>query len=187
MNEDESNPMLSNVPSPNSDSVSLSTLNDKVNYSPSKLATNKHLYNSYTLECFDMYNSDSERLSRSSSPNSDLNMLPIRQSIIDIKTSFLQMEEPLLHWDKNTKHLVSYVNTLKVEEVLDWNCDRVVEFVGTIPGCSEYASKFKEQSIDGESLLLLTQNDLIKILGIKLGPAIKLYNSILILRQNISS
>jgi len=187
MNENESNFMLSNVPSPNSDSISLSTFNDKVNYSPAKLVKNGKLCNSYTLECFDMYNSDSERLSRSSSPNSDLNMLPIRQSIIDIKTSFLQMEEPLLHWDKNTRHLVSYVNTLKIEEVLEWNCDRVVEFVQSIPGCSEFASKFKEQSIDGESLLLLTQSDLSHILGIKLGPSIKLYNSILILRQNLSS
>lgn len=30
---------------------------------------------------------------------------------------------------------------------------------------------------------MLSQNDLVQILGFKLGPAIKLYNSIVLLRQ----
>lgn len=32
--------------------------------------------------------------------------------------------------------------------------------------------------------MLLNQNDMVKILGIKLGPAIKIYNSILVIRDN---
>lgn len=186
MNEDEQ--MLSNLPSPNSDSISLSTI-DKMNYT-NRLSNNKitkNMYNSYTLECFDNYYSDSEQLSRSSSPNSDLNILPIRQSIIDIKTSFLQLEEPLPHFDKNTKHLLSYVNQFKAEEVLEWNCDRVSNFISTLPGCFEYAQQFKDENVDGEAFLLLTQTDLIKIMNVKLGPSVKIYNTICQIRKNLTN
>jgi hypothetical protein len=39
------------------------------------------------------------------------------------------------------------------------------------------------QQIDGEALLMMTQNDLVQFMDMKLGPAIKLYNSIVLLRQ----
>lgn len=39
------------------------------------------------------------------------------------------------------------------------------------------------QQIDGEAFLLLTQADIVKILSIKLGPALKIYNSILMLKN----
>lgn len=34
------------------------------------------------------------------------------------------------------------------------------------------------QQIDGEAFLLLTQNDIVNILKIKLGPALKIFNTI---------
>lgn len=40
------------------------------------------------------------------------------------------------------------------------------------------------QQIDGEAFLLLTQTDIVRVLKIKLGPAIKIYNSILMIRNN---
>lgn len=39
------------------------------------------------------------------------------------------------------------------------------------------------QQIDGEAFLLLTQSDIVKILSIKLGPALKIYNSIIMLKS----
>lgn len=42
---------------------------------------------------------------------------------------------------------------------------------------------FLLQQIDGEAFLLLTQADIVKILSIKLGPALKIYNSILMLKN----
>lgn len=39
------------------------------------------------------------------------------------------------------------------------------------------------QQIDGEAFLLLTQADIVKILSIKLGPALKIYNSILMFKN----
>lgn len=44
-------------------------------------------------------------------------------------------------------------------------------------------SKF--QQIDGEAFLLLTQADIVKVMNIKLGPAIKIYNSILMIKNNV--
>jgi len=41
------------------------------------------------------------------------------------------------------------------------------------------------QQIDGEAFLLLTQTDIVRVLKIKLGPAIKIYNSILMIRNNV--
>lgn len=41
------------------------------------------------------------------------------------------------------------------------------------------------QQIDGEAFLLLNQTDIVRILKIKLGPAIKIYNSILMIRNNM--
>lgn len=38
------------------------------------------------------------------------------------------------------------------------------------------------QQIDGEAFLLLTQTDLVKILSMKLGPALKIFNSILMFK-----
>lgn len=41
------------------------------------------------------------------------------------------------------------------------------------------------QQIDGEAFLLLTQADIVRVLKIKLGPAIKIYNSILMINNNM--
>ena len=44
----------------------------------------------------------------------------------------------------------------------------------TIPFC---------QQIDGRAFLLLTQRDIVKIMSVKLGPALKIYNSILMFKH----
>ncbi|KAI2650065.1 Lethal(3)malignant brain tumor-like protein 1 [Labeo rohita] len=40
-----------------------------------------------------------------------------------------------------------------------------------------------EEMIDGEAFLLLTQNDIVKIMNIKLGPALKIHNAILMFKS----
>lgn len=42
------------------------------------------------------------------------------------------------------------------------------------------------QNIDGEAFLMLTQEDLVTLLELRLGHAIKMYNSIVLLRQRAS-
>lgn len=42
------------------------------------------------------------------------------------------------------------------------------------PGCSDVAEAFRLQEIDGQALLLLTEDHLMTSMNIKLGPALKI-------------
>ncbi|XP_029187358.2 lethal(3)malignant brain tumor-like protein 3 isoform X1 [Acropora millepora] len=63
------------------------------------------------------------------------------------------------------------------QRILRWNIDDVANHVRTI-GCADQAKIFSEQQIDGEAFLLLDQSDIVNILKIKLGPALKIFNTI---------
>lgn len=60
---------------------------------------------------------------------------------------------------------------------------QVANFIQSLPTGSDYSEIFRKHMIDGEALLLISQNDIVDVLNIKLGPAIKLYNSIVLLRK----
>ncbi|KAG5848020.1 sterile alpha motif domain-containing protein 13-like [Anguilla anguilla] len=55
-----------------------------------------------------------------------------------------------------------------------WAVADVVEYFRAA-GFQEQASAFQDQEIDGKSLLLMTRNDVLTGLSIKLGPALKIY------------
>jgi len=55
-----------------------------------------------------------------------------------------------------------------------WTIADVVNFVKTIDLCHEYAEVFREHSIDGCTLPLLTEEHLMSTMNMKLGPALKL-------------
>ncbi|KAG9343194.1 hypothetical protein JZ751_014173 [Albula glossodonta] len=55
-----------------------------------------------------------------------------------------------------------------------WGVADVVEYFRAA-GFEEQAPAFREQEIDGRSLLLMTRNDVLTGLSIKLGPALKIY------------
>lgn len=57
---------------------------------------------------------------------------------------------------------------------MKWNVTEVVDFVRSLPGCSEYADDFLLQEIDGQALMLLKEDHLMSAIGMKLGPALKL-------------
>ncbi|PIK46400.1 putative lethal(3)malignant brain tumor-like protein 3-like [Apostichopus japonicus] len=87
-----------------------------------------------------------------------------------------------LCWEQHAK-LLPGVADLDYSTVAKWNQEEVAEFVRKLPGCNEHASKFAEEQIDGEAFLLLNQSDIVKIMSVKLGPALKIYNAILILKK----
>ncbi|XP_035795195.1 serine-rich adhesin for platelets-like [Anopheles albimanus] len=62
----------------------------------------------------------------------------------------------------------------RIEEVSAWTVDNVCDFVASIDICAEYVQNFRDQSIDGAGLPLLTEEHLTNSLGMKLGPALKL-------------
>jgi len=59
-------------------------------------------------------------------------------------------------------------------QVQTWTVSDVVNFVKTIDLCHEYAEVFREHSIDGCTLPLLTEEHLMSTMSMKLGPALKL-------------
>ncbi|KAL0967373.1 hypothetical protein UPYG_G00251420 [Umbra pygmaea] len=84
-------------------------------------------------------------------------------------------------WDQHSK-LLPTVAGITSSKVAAWTVEEVIEFIQGLPGCKEHVRTFRDEIIDGEAFLLLTQVDLVKILSIKLGPAIKIYNSILMFK-----
>lgn len=86
---------------------------------------------------------------------------------------------------KHSKHLNEIIGYNSRDPRL-WSDEDVTDFVSSLPSCKENAKAFSQEKIDGEAFLMLTQKDLVDILKFKLGPAIKLYNSILLLRQNVN-
>ena len=81
-------------------------------------------------------------------------------------------------WDVNVKHLPG-VSGVTADNVRTWEVEKVSSFVKILTGKPECADAFKSEEVDGEALLLLTQNDILNSLKLKLGPAIKIYNAVL--------
>uniref|UniRef100_A0A4W5KMB6 Sterile alpha motif domain containing 11 n=1 Tax=Hucho hucho TaxID=62062 RepID=A0A4W5KMB6_9TELE len=65
-----------------------------------------------------------------------------------------------------------------VEDIRKWSVEEVCGFVGGLAGCAEYNQVFREQAIDGETLPLLTEEHLLNIMGLKLGPALKIRSQV---------
>ncbi|KAK2176405.1 hypothetical protein NP493_664g02049 [Ridgeia piscesae] len=61
-----------------------------------------------------------------------------------------------------------------VPDASDWTIDNVVEFFTDV-GFTEQAQQFREQEIDGKSLLLMKRSDVLMGLALRLGPALKIY------------
>nr|XP_006811109.1 PREDICTED: lethal(3)malignant brain tumor-like protein 3-like [Saccoglossus kowalevskii] len=122
-----------------------------------------------------------EHQSKDGSPSNLHNQL--HQSVfMSAMTPYPAKDLPLC-WEQHSK-LLPGVSDITASEVSKWSTDQVSEFVKKLPGCEEHAQKFAEEQIDGEAFLLLTQTDIVKIMSIKLGPALKIYNAILILKSS---
>ncbi|KAJ7331935.1 hypothetical protein JRQ81_014115 [Phrynocephalus forsythii] len=87
-----------------------------------------------------------------------------------------------LCWEQHCK-LLPGVAGITASTVAKWTTDEVFSFVQTLTGCEDQAKLFKDEMIDGEAFLLLTQADIVKIMSVKLGPALKIYNAILMFKN----
>lgn len=62
-----------------------------------------------------------------------------------------------------------------------WSCDEVAKWIVRVTGSEECGGTFRNQDIDGQSLLLLAENshhNLGTLLGLKLGPVVKIQNAL---------
>lgn len=106
----------------------------------------------------------------------------------------IQVTEPILRdygpglmyihklWTENSKP----VNIRRIAtNPICWTVDEVVDYVTRLPNCSKLGKLFREHEVDGDSFLKLCQNDLVDVLEIRLGPAVKIYNQIVALRSRV--
>ena len=63
-------------------------------------------------------------------------------------------------------------------DIRQWTVAHVIEYFKTTPDCKNYVDLFETQEVDGIALLLLTHENLVKCLGIKLGRAVKIMNRV---------
>lgn len=68
------------------------------------------------------------------------------------------------------------------QNIESWTTEDVRVFVDNIPGCAGYGELFESQQICGKSLLYLDQRDLLDVINVKLGPAVKIYHAISLLK-----
>lgn len=97
-----------------------------------------------------------------------------------VKDDQLKLNSVLLK--VNSSHLPT-VNTLPIY----WTPAHVANFIKRIPACEDSANLFEAHEINGTALLSCTKDDLVQELGIKFGPAVKIYNCILKLREKVIS
>lgn len=97
-------------------------------------------------------------------------------------------------WKKHSEMLESKMLPATVEQCsaesknpMCWTTDEVFAYINRLPKCRNNANMFIEQEIDGPALLSLSQDDLTNLLKFRIGPAIKIYNQIVCLRDRASS
>ncbi|XP_050072979.1 uncharacterized protein LOC126561076 [Anopheles maculipalpis] len=130
-----------------------------------------------------------------SNSNSSTNFAP-RAAETSIRLARPVIEEygpRLMHsyevWQRHSRYLdecTEQTGALR-KNPLHWTTDEMARYIEQLPGCAEYASKIRHEEITGRSFLSFTQSDLIDYLGVKMGPAIKLYNRIIRLRQLVTT
>ena len=59
----------------------------------------------------------------------------------------------------------------------DWDAEEVAEFL-RLQGFAEYADSFQEYDINGQSLFLLREHHLLERFNMKLGPTLRLLDTI---------
>ncbi|XP_053137487.1 polyhomeotic-like protein 2 isoform X2 [Hemicordylus capensis] len=86
--------------------------------------------------------------------------------------------------DMRVRDLVGIGHHFLPSEPTKWNVEDVYEFIRSLPGCQEIAEEFRAQEIDGQALLLLKEDHLMSAMNIKLGPALKIYARICMLKDS---
>ncbi|XP_026148520.1 lethal(3)malignant brain tumor-like protein 4 isoform X2 [Mastacembelus armatus] len=106
----------------------------------------------------------------------------LHQSVFLSAMSVQPGRDLTLCWEQHRK-LLPAVTGVHADTVQHWTVQQVSDFIQSLPGCEEQAKQFRDEQIDGRAFLLLTQQDIVRIMSIKLGPALKIYNSILMFRH----
>uniref|UniRef100_A0A8C9HM06 Polyhomeotic homolog 2 n=1 Tax=Piliocolobus tephrosceles TaxID=591936 RepID=A0A8C9HM06_9PRIM len=123
---------------------------------------------------------DSSRCSDNSSYEEPLSPISASSSTSRRRQGQRDLELPDMHM----RDLVGMGHHFLPSEPTKWNVEDVYEFIRALPGCQEIAEEFRAQEIDGQALLLLKEDHLMSAMNIKLGPALKIYARISMLKDS---
>lgn len=90
-------------------------------------------------------------------------------------------------WIDRLKPLRPVQVLVAAKNPLNWTKEEVAAFVSQLPNCSLLGSTFLENEIDGLAFLSLRQSDMIDIMGLTMGSAIKVFNRIVLLREECNT
>ncbi|KAI4881293.1 hypothetical protein NFI96_032554 [Prochilodus magdalenae] len=96
----------------------------------------------------------------------------------------LRRERGLEHGESHSRELPLLTQHFLPSDPAKWNVEDVYEFICSLPGCQEIAEEFRAQEIDGQALLLLKEDHLMSTMNIKLGPALKIFARISMLKDS---
>ncbi|XP_026776826.3 polyhomeotic-like protein 2 isoform X5 [Pangasianodon hypophthalmus] len=88
------------------------------------------------------------------------------------------------HGENHSRELPLLTQHFMPSDPAKWNVEDVYEFICSLPGCQEIAEEFRAQEIDGQALLLLKEDHLMSTMNIKLGPALKIFARISMLKDS---
>ncbi|XP_040279871.1 polyhomeotic-like protein 2 isoform X2 [Bufo bufo] len=123
---------------------------------------------------------DSSRYSDNSSYEEPLSPMSASSSLSRQRRNDRGLELTDLH----RGDLISVNHNFLPSDPAKWNVEDVYEFIRSLPGCQEISEEFRAQEIDGQALLLLKEDHLMSTMNIKLGPALKLYARISMLKDS---
>ncbi|KAM8959035.1 polyhomeotic-like protein 2 isoform 1-T1 [Lycaon pictus] len=123
---------------------------------------------------------DSSRCSDNSSYEEPLSPISASSSTSRRRQGQRDLEFPDMHM----RDLMGMGHHFLPSEPTKWNVEDVYEFIRSLPGCQEIAEEFRAQEIDGQALLLLKEDHLMSAMNIKLGPALKIYARISMLKDS---
>lgn len=95
----------------------------------------------------------------------------------------LRKEQGVDRGEMNSRALPLFTQHFVPDDPAKWNVEDVYEFICSLPGCQEIAEEFRSQEIDGQALLLLKEDHLMSTMNIKLGPALKIFARISMLKD----
>uniref|UniRef100_W5LRE7 Polyhomeotic homolog 2a (Drosophila) n=1 Tax=Astyanax mexicanus TaxID=7994 RepID=W5LRE7_ASTMX len=96
----------------------------------------------------------------------------------------LRRERGLEPGESHSRELPLLTQHFLPSDPAKWNVEDVYEFICSLPGCQEIAEEFRAQEIDGQALLLLKEDHLMSTMNIKLGPALKIFARISMLKDS---
>ncbi|KAL7859902.1 hypothetical protein SRHO_G00150490 [Serrasalmus rhombeus] len=96
----------------------------------------------------------------------------------------LRRERGSEHGESHSRELPLLTQHFLPSDPAKWNVEDVYEFICSLPGCQEIAEEFRAQEIDGQALLLLKEDHLMSTMNIKLGPALKIFARISMLKDS---